>query len=260
MKKIIHKHKYIFAYICTILLLLLPPICLSDNFIYAITNTSDIKTVLQFIFANKTFKDLPELATFLKFLNCFFLSLFFFYNKIKKYFNIYVFTYMLFITFTQNVAYIKDYGFVISCGSFLLMFITCIIWLVKIKKEHYEITVNKHHLWLLIPMLLCIWYPLDKNAQFEFALNPIQHYFSSSMYCFNMPIFLSFLLIFYKNNKGVFYEAVALIGLLFGFVAFFVNLTYKSGIPNAIMHIPLIIVSATLFINSIIDRTKKQKS
>lgn len=258
MKNFIFKHKYKFSYLFVILLLLIPPICFKNNYVYAVTNLGDIKTVLASVFSNKTFKNLPELATLLKITNCLFLSLFFFLKPMRKYFNIYVFVYMLFITCTQNIAYIENYGFVISAGSFSLMLITCLAWLFKIKKEEKHIAINKNFLWLLIPMLICIWYPLNKSAQFEFALNPIQHYFSSSMYCFNMPIFISFLLIFYKNNTGLFYELIAFIGTLFGFIAFFVNLTYSWGVPNAIMHIPLIVVSLTLLLHSVLARNKSK--
>lgn len=260
MKRLIKKHKYKFTYLLVVLILLLPPICFGQNFVYAIVNIKDVKKVLGPVFSNATFKQFSELATTLKITNCLFLLMFFTIKAMRKYFNIYVFAYMLFITFTQNFAYVEGYGFVISSGSFILMLVTCLIWLFKVKKTHEHVVVNKKFLWLLGIILICLWYPLDKNAQFELTLNPIQHYFSSSMYCFNMPIFFSFLLIFYKDNKGGFYEVLALIGILFGAVAFFVNLTYKTGTPNALMHIPLIVSSLTLFLHSYINRNTKRSS
>ena len=35
------------------------------------------------------------------------------------------------------------------------------------RKDKEDIKVNKKFLWMFIIVLLCIWYPLDKNAQFE---------------------------------------------------------------------------------------------
>ena len=259
MKIIMKKHRYKLSYLFVFLILLIPPICFADNLVYPVTDAGDIFKVLKYIFANKTFKNLPTVSTALKTLNCSMLVLFFFSKNVKKYFNIYVFCYMLFITLTQYIAYVEGYGLVISAGSFILMLVTCLAWLFKFKKEQEHITVNKRYLWLLIPVILCIWYPLNKHAQFDFGLNPIQHYFSSSMYCFNMPVFMSFLLIFYKDNIGGFYEVISLIGLVFGLIAFFVNLTYQTGIPNAIMHIPLIITSLTLFLHSFAHRLKNEK-
>ena len=250
MLQFLKKHKYKISYIFVVLVLLIPPLCINNYTVYALTEVSSIEKVLKYIFGNQMVKYIPGLTLALKSINCFFLLFFIFNKPIKKHFNIYVFVYMMFITLTQNIAWIDEYGLVISTGSLLLMLMTCIIWLVHIRKDKEDIKVNKKFLWMFIIVLLCIWYPLDKNAQFEFVLDPIQHYFSSSMYCFNFPVFVSFLLIFYKNNYGLFYELMALVGFIFGIIAVIVNFTYKTGMPNALMHIPLVVSSLTLFIHS----------
>lgn len=247
------------VYIGLIILLLVPPICLGKTQIYAITNFNEVVSVLPQIFTNETFKNLPQLSLFLKMVNCIFLLIFLFNKKIRKHFNIYVFCYMLFITLTQNVAYIENKGIVLSSGSFILMLITCFAWLFKVRKDEEHYTINKQYLWMISVILLCIWYPLDINAQFDFSLNPYPHYLSSSMYCFNMPVFISFLMIFYKKNTGLFYEIIGIIALLFSFVTIGINARSIRSMPNCIMHIPLFISAITLLWNTVKEKIKKKQ-
>lgn len=251
--------KTILTYSFILVLLLLPPICFNNTYVYAITNVSEIATVLPKVFANMTFKTLPYFSLGLKTFNCVVLILFFFSKKIQKHFNVYVFLYMLFITLTQNIAYIEDKGFVLSTGSFVLMLVTCFVWLFKIRKEEHHFTINKEYLWMLLIVFICIWYPLDVNARFDFSLNPWPHYLSSTMYCFNMPVFIAFLLMFYKNNHGVFYEIIGIIAFLFSVVTIGLHSRSYHSFPNLIMHFPLLIASVTMLINCYVHKIKNYK-
>lgn len=241
--------KLIWPYIFVLLVVCVPPICFQSTKIYAITDINEITKVLPSVFANSTFKHLPTVSLILKSINCFCLLLFVFCKPMRKHFSTYVFFYMILITLTQNITYINNKGIVLSTGSFLLMLITCLIWLLKVKKDNTHYTINKHYLWMFSIILLCIWYPLDRHANFNFSLDPWVHYLSSSMYCFNMPVFISFLLIFYKNNYGWFYEVLGIIALLFSLVTIIAQGTWLNGIPNMIMHFPLLISSLTLLFN-----------
>lgn len=252
------RFKKLFVHTILFLLLFLPPLYFNSTEIYAITTIEDITSVLPKIFSNDTFKHLPILSLVLKGINCLSLILFLFWKKMRKHFNIYVFIYMMCITLTQNVAYIEQReGFVLSSGSFVLMLATCFIWLFKIRKEEQHFTVNKNYLWMLTIVIICIWYPLDRSAQFDFSLNPYIHYLSSSMYCFNMPVFISFLLIFYKKNSGVFYEAIGWIALMFSIITIFANLRTVNHLPNCIMHFPLLVSALTLLFNCSKEHKKK---
>lgn len=146
MLQFLKKHKHKICYIFVILVLLIPPLCINNYTVYALTEVGTIQKVLKYIFGNQIVKYIPGLTLCLKTVNCIFLLLFIFNKPIKKHFNIYVFIYMMFITLTQNIAWIDEYGLVISTGSLLLMLMTCIIWLLHIRKEKEDIKVNKKFL------------------------------------------------------------------------------------------------------------------
>lgn len=247
-----------FIYFGILLLLLFPPICINDN-VCLVTDFNDILKLLPKVFTNEKFKDLPNISILLKFINCIFILCFVFIKKIREHFYTYLSIYTLFLASTQNIAYIKNVGFVISTGSMILMLITSYLFFIIGTKNKNLNHINKKYLWMLLIVFICIWYPLNLKGQFDFNYNIFVHYLSSTMYCFNIPVFFSLIMIFNKNTKGIFFEIISLIGILFAIVAIIANASYRNGIPNMIMHFPLLISSLTMFINSFYINKKNSK-
>lgn len=249
----------IISYLMIILILFFPPLSIQNSNVHIVSDLKEIIHVLPNVFSNAMFKGLPTLSLILKFTNATFLFSFLIIKKLRKYFNIYVFSYMLFIALTQNIAPVAEIGTIISTGSLTLMLLNCFIWLFGIRKTEQDCTLNKKYLWMLGIIFICLWYPLDAEANFNFSIDPSIHFLSSSMYCFNMPVFISLLLLFFKRNSSLLYEIIAIIGLLFSVATILVNLNYSAGIPNAIMHLPLFISTLTLLIHSLCNRKENVK-
>lgn len=252
------KRTTLFSYFMIFLLLFLPPICINNN-IYPLTNIEDILKVLPKIFVNEKFKLLPHLSILLKLINCVFISLFIFNKKIKKHLFKYMSIYVLFLALTQNISYIEHYGIVISTGSLALMTVTSIILFMIDNKKNHSFEINNKFFWMILIILICIWYPLNLNGDFDFDYNIFNHYLSSSMYCFNMPVFISLIMILKKNNSGILYELISLIGIIFAIITIIANASFVNNIPNMIMHFPLLISSLVMFLNSHYLKFKKYK-
>ena len=170
--------------------------------------------------------------------------LFIFKNKVKLFFNIYVFISYVAFSIIQNIAFTEKFGVSVVTINVLMFLLVAYVWFIEIfkgKNDYSFANFKWKYLWMIILAVIAYLCPLSGNG---FDFNPI-HFFgknSATAFCLMTPLFLTIMTLNLPRINIVTYRITSIVGVIIGFYnmfAFFNPHTIALGL----LHIPLLSIS-----------------
>lgn len=215
--------------------------------------------VIMFTLGNAIIHDLYGYSIFFQLIALFFLGgLFFWKEKVGKWFSLYVSVCCLLYAIIQNIAVTETYGVSVVTGNVCLMLLLFLIWFydwLKGKTTYSFRNLNKKNYWLIGVALFCLWWPLNmQTLRPEF--NPLFLFSqgSSLAFCPMTPIFLILLLLSGSDANQITLRVTAMVGTIIG-IWNLSSLGHLSTFWLGIYHLPLLCISLYALVKS---RTKKE--